>query len=107
MLVLREEGLLRLDGVLAGHLHLDLRASRRENVVRNRHNVARVRLYRHRSLQVNTRFSAFFRSTKLSTPSSRHLKFDKMLQIFVESAHFLLKFLRKLMIFNPIFLLKC
>ena len=68
VLVLREEGLLRLDGVLAGHLHLDLRdASRRENVVRNRQNVARVRLYRHRSLQVNTRFSAFFKATRLSS----------------------------------------
>ena len=44
-----------------------------------RQNVARFRLYRHRSLQVNTRFSAFFKIYQII--KLNFLKFGKILQI--------------------------
>ena len=44
-----------------------------------RQNVARFRLYRHRSLQENTRFSAFFKIYQII--KLKFLKFGKILQI--------------------------
>ena len=61
--------------------------------VRQRHvrqNDARFRLYRHRFLQVNTRFSGFFKIYQIL--KLKFLKFDKILQNLRTFASFLLTF---------------
>ena len=51
----------------------------RRDLGKFRQNVARFRLYRHRSLQLNTRFSAFFEIYKII--QLKFLNFGKILQI--------------------------
>ena len=55
-----------------------------------RQNVARFRLYRHRSLQVNTRFSAFFKIYQIN--QLKILKISKISQILRPFAKILLNF---------------
>ena len=55
------------------------RHGRERRVAKFRQNVARFRLYRHRFLQENTRFAAFFKIYQIL--KLKFLKFDKILQI--------------------------
>ena len=52
---------------------------RERRLAKFRQNVARFRLYRHRFLQVNMRFAAFFKIYQIL--ELKFLKFDKILQI--------------------------
>ena len=52
---------------------------RERRLAKFRQNVARFRLYRHRFLQVNMRFAAFFKIYQIL--KLKFLKFDKILQI--------------------------
>ena len=70
---------------------------------RQKFNVARFRLYRHRSLQLNTRFAAFFKIYQIIY--LKMLKFVNILQILQHLQNFA-EFLRKLLIFQTDFLLK-
>ena len=53
--------------------------ARERRLAKFRQNVARFRLYRHRFLQVNMRFAAFFKIYQIL--KLKFLKFDKILQI--------------------------
>ena len=66
-----------------------------------RQNVARFRLYRHRFLQENMRFAAFFKIYQII--KLKFLKFDKILQILRHLQFFLLKFHENCCFFKPIF----
>ena len=62
-----------------------------------RQNVARFRLYRHRFLQENTRFAAFFKIYQIL--KLKFLKFGKILQISQNLQNFA-EFSRKMLIFQ-------
>ena len=68
-----------------------------------RQNVARFRLYRHRFLQENTRFAAFFKIYQIL--KLKFLKFDKIFQI-LRHLQFFAEISRKLLFFQTDFLRK-
>ena len=68
-----------------------------------RQNVARFRLYRHRFLQENMRFAAFFKIYQIL--KLKFLKFDKILQI-LRHLQFFAEISRKLLFFQTDFLRK-
>ena len=68
-----------------------------------RQNVARFRLYRHRFLQENMRFAAFFKIYQIL--KLKFLKFGNILQILQHLQNFA-EFSQKLLIFQTDFLLK-
>ena len=71
--------------------------------VLRRRNVARFRLYRHRFLQLNMRFAAFFKIYQIL--KLKFLKFDKILQIF-RHLHFFCWNFTKIAVFSNRFFAK-
>ena len=67
-------------------------------------NVARFRLYRHRFLQENTRFAAFFKIYQIL--KLKFLNFDKISQILRHLPKFFCEFSQKLLIFQTDFFAK-
>ena len=76
---------------------------RERRLAKFRQNVARFRLYRHRFLQVNMRFAAFFKIYRIIKLT--FLKFGNILQISQNLQDFA-EFSRKLLIFQTDFLRK-
>ena len=76
---------------------------RERRLAKFRQNVARFRLYRHRFLQENMRFAAFFKIYQIL--KLKFLKFDKILQI-LRHLQFFAEISRKLLNFQTDFLRK-